>query len=52
MVINVAVYDGEITRIEHIRAEVIEFSTLRPGTVIVNEGECLLNVADIISIRK
>lgn len=52
MVINFVVYEGEITRIEHIRAEVIEFSMLRPGVVIVNEGEYLIDVKDIISIRR
>lgn len=49
MVINVNVHEGN-WYVEHIKAERIEFSAIKPGYIIVNEGERLIPLYDVISI--
>ena len=51
MVINVNVHDEGNWHIEHIKADVIEFSAIKPGYIVVNEGEHLIPLYDVISIR-
>lgn len=51
MIINVNVHDDGNWHIEHVKADVIEFSAVKPGFIIVNEGERLIPLYDVISIR-
>lgn len=51
MVINVNVHDEGNWHIEHVKADVIEFSAVKPGYIIVNEGEHLIPLYNVISIR-
>ena len=51
MIINVNIHEEGNWHIEHVKADVIEFSAVKPGFIIVNEGEYLIPLYDVISIR-